>query len=136
MTEAIRPVVLFAEPVTQRNEETEIGRMTLRDKARRFVTEGMSGLADKRTTNSGRKRKGYPEPVARYILQIKQPYPPITNSEIVRILANKFGYKTTHHTVRRFLEKNPIPIQLKLKIETFHEFEDSFLAHPAAPSSA
>ena len=126
--EAIRPVVLFAKPITQRSEETEIGRMTLSDKARRFVTEGMSGLADKRTTNSGRQRKGYPEPVARYILQIKQLYPPITNSEIVRILANKFGYKTTHHTVRRFLEKNPIPIQLKLKIETFHEFEDSFLA--------
>ncbi len=126
--EAIRPVVLFADPVTQRSEETEMGRTTLSEKARRFVTEGMFGLADKRMTNSGRQRKGYPEPVARYILQIKQLYPPITNSEIVRILTRKFGYSTTHHTVKRFLEKNPIPIQLKLKFETFHEFEDSFLA--------
>lgn len=126
--EAIRPVVLFAEPVTQRSEETEIGRTTLSDKARRFVTEGMFGLADKRTTKSGRQRKGYPEPVAQHILQIKQLYPPISHSEIVRILARKFGYSTTHHTVRRFLEKNPIPIQLQLKIETFHEFEDNFLA--------
>ena len=38
--EAIRPVVLFADPVTQRSEETEMGRTTLSDKARRFVTEG------------------------------------------------------------------------------------------------
>jgi transposase InsO family protein len=126
--EAIRPVVLFAEPVTQRSAETEMGRTTLSDKARRFVTEGMFGLADKRAAHSGRKRKGYPEAVVRYILQIKQLYPPITNSEIVRILSKKFGYSTTHHTVRKFLEKNPIPIQLELKIETFHEFEDNFLA--------
>lgn len=126
--EAIRPVVLFAEPVGQRSEETEIGRTTLSDKARRFVTEGMFGLADKRTANSGRKQKGYSEPVARYILQIKQLYPPITNSEIVRILSRKFGYSTTHHTIRKFLERNPIPRQLELKIETFHEFEDNFFA--------
>ncbi len=64
-------MVLFAEPMIQRSKETEMGRTTLSDKARRFVTEGMFGLGDKRTTNSGRKRKGYPESVARYILQIK-----------------------------------------------------------------
>ena len=58
--EAIRPVVLFAEPITQRSEETEMGRTTLSDKARRFVTEGMLGLADKRTTNSGRKQERIP----------------------------------------------------------------------------
>jgi hypothetical protein len=44
--EVIRPVVLFAQPVSQRSRETETARSTVGDKARRFITEGMLGLAD------------------------------------------------------------------------------------------
>lgn len=126
--EVIRPVVLFARPVAERSRETEIERTTVGEKARRFVTEGMLGLVDQRTTQAGRKGHEYPDPIASYILYLKQLYPPIHYREIVRILARKFGYKTNHHTVKNFLERHPIPVQLELELTTFHEFEDAYEA--------
>jgi hypothetical protein len=101
--EVIRPIVLFAQPVAARSEETDIKRTTVGEKARRFVTGGMLGLVDRRKNQSGRKGHRYPEAVARYILYLKQLYPPIHCREIARILGRKFGYKTNHHTVKRFL---------------------------------
>lgn len=126
--EIIRPVVLFAKPIAERSRETEIERTTVGEKARRFVTEGMLGLVDQRTTRAGRKGHEYPDPIASYILYLKQLYPPIHYREIVRILARKFGYKTNHHTVKSFLERHPIPVQLELELTTFHEFEDAYEA--------
>jgi transposase len=48
--------------------------------------------------------------------------------EIVRIIARKFGYQTNHHTVKRFLERHPMPVQLPLAWTTYHEFEDAYRA--------
>src|SRR5438876_402835 len=110
--EVIRPVVLFSETITARSEQIGLDRSTVGDKARRFVQQGMLGLVDARTTNTGRKPHAFPEPVARYILYLKQLYPPIHDREIVRILQRKFGYHTNHHTVKRFLERYSIPVQL------------------------
>jgi transposase InsO family protein len=62
------------------------------------------------------------------MLYLKQLYPPIHYREIVRILWRKFGYKTNHHTVKNFLARNPMSIQLELQIETFHEFEEAYEA--------
>ena len=45
--EAIRPMVLFLETAAARSLETGIERTVLGDKARRFIIEGMLGLADK-----------------------------------------------------------------------------------------
>jgi hypothetical protein len=106
--EVIRPIVLFAKPVAERSRETEIERTTVSEKARRFVTEGMMGLVDQRSTKAGRKEHEYPDPVASYILYLKQVYPPIHYQEIVRILERKFGYETNHHTVKSFLERHAI----------------------------
>jgi hypothetical protein len=39
-----------------------------------------------------------------------------------------FGYKTHHRTVKRFLERNPIPVQLPLPVTHFHQFEDAYRA--------
>ena len=89
--EAIRPLVLFAKTATARSLETGIDRTVLRDKARRFITEGMLGLADKRPGAAGRKGHVYPEAVAAYILYLKKLDPSIHLREIVRILARKFG---------------------------------------------
>jgi hypothetical protein len=69
--EVIRPIVLFAQPVAARSRETELERTTVGDKARRFVTQGMLGLVDRRTTQAGRKGHEYPDPVAHYILYLK-----------------------------------------------------------------
>ena len=46
----------------------------------------------------------------------------------MRILARKFGYKTNHNKVKRFLARNPVTVQLELKLEQFHEFEDAYEA--------
>lgn len=57
--EAIRPVVLFSQLLAERSRETEIERTTLGKKAKRFITEGMLGLVDQRTTRAGRKGHTY-----------------------------------------------------------------------------
>ena len=126
--EAIRPVILFAQPVTERSEETEIERTTLGEKAHRFILGGMLALADRRSGNSGRKGHEFPEVITRQILYLKQLYPPIHYREIVRILENTFGYHTNHHTVKRFLDENPIPVQLEFKFPKFNEFEEAYQA--------
>lgn len=126
--EAIRPVILFSQSVTERSRETEMPRTTVREKARQFVTEGMLGLVDKRSTSATSKEIGYPQPIARYILYLKHLYPPIHYREIVRIIETKFGYRTDHHKVKRFLQHHPVTVQLELKLVHFHEFEDAYEA--------
>ncbi|MBS1252145.1 MAG: hypothetical protein MAG451_01181 [Anaerolineales bacterium] len=110
--EVVRPIVLLSETVAERSRQTDIERTVVGEKARRFVQEGMLGLVDQRTDQAGRKGHEYPEVVASYILYLKQIYPPIHYREIVRIVERKFGYKTNHHTVKSFLERYPIPVQL------------------------
>lgn len=126
--EVIRPIVLFSQPVADRSDETEMPRTTVREKAKQFVTEGMLGLVDKRTGATNQKEIGYPEPIARYILYLKHLHPPIHYREIVRIIGTKFGYQTNHHKVKRFLERHPVIVQLELKLDHFHEFEDAYEA--------
>jgi putative transposase len=126
--EVIRPIVLFAQPVAERSDETEVPRTTVREKAKKFVTEGMLGLADKRANATNQREVGYPEPVANYILYLKQLYPPIHYREIVRIIENKFGYQTNHHKVKRFLKRHPVTTQMELKLVHFHDFEDAYVA--------
>ncbi len=126
--EVIRPIVLFAETVTERSRQTGIARSTVGDTARRFMQQGMLGLVDRRTTPAHRQRQPYPEPVAAHILYLKHIYPPIHYREIVRIIARKFGYTTNHHTVKRFLDDYPIPVQLEFQFTPFHQFEDAYQA--------
>jgi putative transposase len=126
--EVIRPIMLFSETVSARSQQTGVERSVVGDKARRFVEHGMLGLLDQRSAKAGRKAKQFPAPVARHILYLKQLYPPIHFSEIARIVERKFGFHTNHHTVRHFLERNPIPVQLPLKWTMFHEFEDAYRA--------
>jgi hypothetical protein len=62
--EVIRTVVLYAETLTQRAAETGVDRSTIGDKARRFLEEGMFGLADQRAG----KPHPFPERIAGYLL--------------------------------------------------------------------
>jgi hypothetical protein len=66
---------------------------------------------------------GYPDAIAGYILYLKQLYPPIHLREIVRIVHRKFGYKTNHHTLKRFLAPYDTPHQLELALPTFATFQ-------------
>lgn len=126
--EAVRPTVFGFETVAARSERTGIDRTTLGEKARNFIQHGMFGLVDHRKSNSGRKDHQFPEAIAGYILYLKQLYPPIHYREIVRILESKYGYKTNHHTVKNFLDKHAVPVQLPLRWKTFHEFEQAYQA--------
>lgn len=125
--EVIRPVMLADEPIAVRSRETGIDRTTVSEKAKRFLQRGMLGLVDQRTTTA-KGRQEYPDVVAGYILYLKQLYPPIHDHEIVRIIARKYGYTTNHVTVRRFLDRHPIPVQLPLPLMGFHQFEDAYRA--------
>lgn len=126
--EVIRPIVLFAETIAERSRQTGLERTGIGEKARRFVQEGMLGLVDQRAGHAGRKGHVYPEAVAAYMRYLKQWYPPIHDREVVRILARKFGYKTNHHTVKRFFARHPLPVQLELTLPTFHDFNDAYQA--------
>lgn len=129
--EAIRPIILFGEPIAERSRETEMPSSTLSDKAKRFVLKGMIGLVDQRSEPKAlddEESHPYPKPVAEYILYLKQLYPPIGYREIVRIVWRKYGYKTNHHTVKRFLDRHPMPLQLELTLPSFHEQEDAYEA--------
>jgi hypothetical protein len=123
--EVVRPIVLFSETISERSRQTEIERTVVGEKARRFVQHGMLGLVDQRADKAGRKAIEYPEAVAQHILYLKQLYPPIHYREIVRIVERKFGYKTNHHTVKSFLERYPMPVQLELDLVVFHDFEEA-----------
>jgi putative transposase len=126
--EVIRPIVLFAETAAERSRQTGVERTVVGDKARRFVLEGMDGLRDRRTEAKGPRAPGYPDAIAEYILYLKQLYPPIHLREIVRIVRRKFGYKTNHHTLKRFLAPYDAPRQLELALPTFATFADAYHA--------
>ena len=126
--EVIRPIVLFAETAAERSRQTGVERTVVGDKARRFVLEGMDGLRDRRTEARGAQAPGYPDAVAGYILYLKQLYPPIHLRAIVRIVHRKFGYKTNHHTLKRFLAPYATPHQLELALPTFATFADAYQA--------
>jgi transposase InsO family protein len=123
--EVIRPIVLFAETIAERSRQTGIERTVVGAKVRRFAMEGMLGLVDQRLVNSGGKGHVYPEAVAAHILYVKQLYPPIHDREIVRIVQRKFGYTTNHHTIKHFLERFALPVQLELNLLVFSEFADA-----------
>jgi transposase InsO family protein len=59
---------------------------------------------------------------------LKQLYPPIHLRELARIVGRKFGCKTNHVTLKRFLQHHPLPVQLPLPLTSFHQFEDAYRA--------
>jgi len=125
--EVIRGIMLADETIGERSRITGVDRDTVSEKARRFVQHGMFGLVDRRTTSiQGQHR--YPDVVAGYILYLRQLYPGIRYREIARIIERKYGHKTHHLTVKRFLDRNPIPVQLPLQVTLFHQFEDAYQA--------
>ncbi len=126
--EVIRPIVLLEETVSERSQDIGMSRSTVGDKARRFVQKGMLGLIDQRRHPSASETLPFPDPIAAHILFLKQYYPPIHYREIVRIVERKFGYQTNHHTVKRFLDRQAIPLQLEWEFPTFHDFEDAYHA--------
>lgn len=126
--EVIRPIMLYAQTISERSRETGVERTQVGEKAKRFIQQGMLGLVDQRLDNPGRERHQYPDPIAEYILSLKLLYPPIHYREIVRIIKRIFGYHTNHHTVKQFLDRHPISIQLEFDLPYYHDFKDAYQA--------
>jgi putative transposase len=126
--EIIRPIVLFGETAAERSRQTGVERTVVGDKARRFVLGGMAALQDQRTQSRDPQEPVDPEAIAGYIVYLKQLYPPIHLREIERILLRKFGYKTNHHTLKRFLAPYDTPIQLEFDLTTFSSYDDAYQA--------
>jgi putative transposase len=126
--EIIRPIVLFGETAAERSRQTGVERTVVGDKARRFVLGGMAALQDQRTQSRDPQEPVYPEAIAGYIVYLKQLYPPIHLREIERILLRKFGYRTNHHTLKRFLAPYDTPIQLEFDLTTFSSYDDAYQA--------
>jgi len=125
--EVIRGIMLADETITARSEATGLDRATISKKAQRFLERGMLGLQDRRSTTSA-ERHQLPNVVTGYILYLKQLYPPIHYREIAHIIHRKYGYKANHHTIKRFLDNHPIPVQLPLSLTLFHQFEGAYRA--------
>ncbi len=125
--EVIREIMLADATVAERSRATGLDRATVSEKAHRFLERGMRGLIDGRTTTD-KGQQQYPDVVAGYILYLKQLYPPIHHREIARIVGRKYGYKTNHVTVKRFLDRHAIPVQLPLPVTGYHQFDDAYRA--------
>jgi hypothetical protein len=89
--EVIRPLVLFSETAAAHSLETGVERTVVGDKAKRFIIDGMLGLADHRPGAAGRKGHVYPDAVAAYILYLK----PMPRSTYVRSYALWHGSLAT-----------------------------------------
>jgi hypothetical protein len=126
--EVIRPIVLFAETAAERRRQTGIERTVGGDKARRFVLEGRDGLRDRRTAAREPQASVSPDAIARYILYVKQLYPPMHLRELEWIVLRKFGSKPNHYTRKRFLEPYATPLQLELAFPCFATFADAYQA--------
>jgi hypothetical protein len=127
--EVIRGSLVADETIAERSRETGLDRVTVAEKAHRFLEGGMFALVGRcTTTQQGRGRHPYPDVIASYILYLKQLYPPIHDREIVRIVGRTFGCKTNHHTVQQFLRWQALPVQLPLPVTAFHQFEDAYRA--------
>jgi hypothetical protein len=53
---------------------------------------------------------------------------PIHYRTIARIVGRKFGDKTDHKRIQRFLARHPLPVQLPLPVTSYHQFDDAYRA--------
>jgi hypothetical protein len=68
----MRPIVLCAETIAARSQQTGSEPTVVGAKARRCAMEGMLGLVAHRVVHPGRKGQGYPAAGAAPILSVQQ----------------------------------------------------------------
>lgn len=124
----IRPIVLCAETLAARSRQTGIAPTVVGAKARRFAMAGRLGLVEQRLVNPGRTGQVYPDAVAAHSLSRKPLYPPMHDRDIGRIVQRQCGSKPNHPTVKPFLERFALPVQLDLPLLAFAAFADAYQA--------
>lgn len=119
--ELLRPVLVLGRSPKRRAAETGVATRTIQRKLRNFRQLGMFSLGPTPLTGPGvkdpltplaatprsRRRLPVSEEVRAYISQLKAQYPPFRPQELVEIAYARFGYRLSHHTVKRLLAEEP-----------------------------
>ncbi len=121
--EAIRPVVVFGEPVPERAGTTQIPPRTLFRYVARFEAEGLRGLEPPPKLDRHRR---VPEEIQQAVIDLKREHPPLHQREIVTICWARFGYRLGHTTVRRILAESPPAPRTSRRFPPYHAIPGSF----------
>jgi transposase len=121
--ELLRPIVLFGQPAASHARETGVPERTLRRKVERFAAIGMRSLFDEPTAPAADRRR-LPAEIRHAIVTLKAEYPPFSLREIARICQHRFDHPVDHHTVRRVLSSEPLPINPPRRFPPYHAMAD------------
>src|SRR5215210_5437146 len=119
--EAIRPVVVFGEPVPERATATQLPARTLFRYVARFEAAGLCGLEPPPPLERHRR---VPEAIRQAVIDLKREHPLLHQREIVTICWARFGYRLGHTTVRRLLAETPPPPRTSRRFPPYHMIAD------------
>jgi putative transposase len=119
--ELIRPVVLFGYSPAERARLTGAPQRTLYRQAARVAREGMASLFGPPKVE---RHRTLPEPIQRAILTLKAEHPAFHAHEIAKICGVQFGRRPSHHTVRRILAEDPLPLLVGRRFLPYHQIAD------------
>lgn len=129
--EAIRPVVVFGEPVPERATARRIPKRTLFRYVARFDAEGLRGLEPPPTLE---RHQRVPEEIRQAIVELKREHPPLHLREIATICWARFGHRLSHHTVRRILAESPPLPRTSRRLPPYHAIPEAFARRRAVLS--
>jgi transposase len=121
--EAIRPVVVFGEPVPDRATATQIPARTLFRYAARFEADGLRGLEPPAKRE---RHQRVPSEIRQAVIDLKREHPPLHFREIATICWARFGHRLGHNTVRRILAEAPLPPRTNRRFPPYHTITDPF----------
>ncbi len=119
--ELIRPVVLFGHSPAERAHQTGAPQRTVYRQAARFEREGMASLFGPPKVE---RHRTLPEDIQRAILVLKAEHLAFHPHEIATICGVQFGRRPSHHTVRRILAEDPLPILIGRRFTPYHRIAD------------
>src|SRR5690242_6104940 len=119
----LRPILLFGQPAAERARETGTPARTRRRKAARFAASGMRSLLDS-PAPTAEDRRQLPAAIRRAILLLKAEYPPFGLRELAAICRARFRRPVSHHTVRRVLATEPLPVDPLRRFPPYHAIPD------------
>ena len=121
--EAIRPVVVFGEPIPERATTTQIPKRTLFRYVARFEAAGLRGLEPPPKLE---RHQRVPEELRQAVIDLKREHPPLHFREIAAICWARFGHRLGHNTVRRILAESPPPPRTSRRFPPYHTIPDPF----------
>ncbi len=121
--EAIRPVVVFGEPVSERAAATQLPARTLFRYAARFEAEGLRGLEPPAKRE---RHHRIPDELRQAVIELKREHPPLHFREIATICWACFGHRLGHNTVRRILAESPPLPRTSRRFASYHAIPDPF----------